>query len=191
MAGLRKDQGFTIIELLIASVLLGVIMMSAISIYVAAQRFFNDLLDSNARTSSAVAMETILRKAQIANTIVFDGPNSQIKLRLDVTAASVPNRTPGVFTDDNWFKYRIVANGLRWRTDTVAADPTGAVDVTGSDPELEANLVLRPGSAFNVVNPSAAGTDTVLNVTFVTQAGTPPVDTTLTTSAAVGAMAKN
>lgn len=186
MAGLRKNQGFTIVETLIASVLLGVIMMSAISIYVAAQRFFNDLLDNNARTSSAIAVETIIRRAQIGNTIVFDAANNQIKLRLDFSAAFVPNQTPGDFTDDTWFKYSIIGTSLRWRTDT-----TQATDVSAADPELETNLVLQNGSAFNTVNPSGAGVATVLNIIFITQTGTPPVNTTLETSVAIGAMPKN
>ncbi len=186
MAGLRKNKGFTIIELLLTTVLLTVIMASAISLYVAAQGFFNDLLTNSTLTSPAIAMETIVRKAQIANTIIYDGTNNQIKLRLDVNAASNPNRTPSDNTDDTWFKYRIIGSDLRWRTDS-----TPDTDVSASDALFDANLVLRPGSVFNLINPSGVATATVLNMVFITQLGTPSIDTTLQTSVAVGAMPKN
>ncbi len=183
MAGLkpRKDRGFTLVELLITTIILGVMMAASVSVYVAAQRFFNGLLNNDERVfAPALAMESVLRRAQVANSVIFDGANNQIMLRID------PALTPDNFGDDVWVKYRVIANRLRWRQDA-----TSAAIVTGGDPEVEAGLVLQGGSGFAMQNPTGAGFDAVIQVTLVTQIGTPAVNTTLRTSVAVSTFSKN
>lgn len=173
-------KGFTLIELLIAMVLLGVVMVGASSLYVAAQRFLNGIINNDVRViTPSLALEAVIRRTKTANLVVFDAGNNQIKLRVD------PNRTPENLADDVWVKYRVIGARLRWRQDAAEAG-----DVAGGDPDVEPDLRLRPGSGFAMLNPSASGAANVIQVTIITNEGTPPVDQTVRSAVAVAEMVK-
>ncbi|MCG3176030.1 MAG: hypothetical protein MOGMAGMI_00968 [Candidatus Omnitrophica bacterium] len=173
-------RGYTLVELMIAMVLLGLVMAGASGVYVAAQRFLNGMINNDVRVvTPSLALEAIIRRTKAANQIVFDAGNNQIKLRTD------PNRTPENTADDVWFKYRVIGSRLRW---TQAAVEAG--DVGGGDPDVEPDLRVRPGSGFAMLNPSATGAANVLQITIITNEGSPPVDQTVRSSVAVAEMVK-
>mgnify|MGYP000858220258 CR=1 FL=1 len=173
-------KGFTLVELLIAMVLLGMVMAGASSVYVAAQGFLNGIINNDVRViTPSLALEAVIRRAKTANLVVFDAGNNQIKLRVD------PNRTPDNIADDVWVKYRVIGARLRWRQDALEAG-----DVGGGDPDVEPDLRLRPGSGFAMLNPSASGVANVIQVTIITNEGTPPVDQTVRSSVSVSEMVK-
>lgn len=175
-----RRQGFTLVELLVAVLLLGLVLAGASSVYVAAHRFLAGIINNHVRViTPSLALETMARRARIANRAVLDAVNNQIRLRID------PARTPLNLADDVWVKYRFIGDRLRWRQEAAEAG-----DVTANDQDVEADLRVRPESRFALVNPSASGDANVLEIVIVTEQGTPPAVQTLRTSVAVTGMVK-
>lgn len=176
------------IELLIATLLLGLVLLAATSMYVAGWRFLNISGENAAYLRVFAAMEQITRKAALSNEAYSTNGNEGVKIRWDYQIGNyLPNHTPDNPSDDSWVKYRYFADGtLRWRNDTSAAP-----DVAVTDPEVDEGLVLTAGSFIAMSNPSGQGVPGVLNINLVSSVGNPPRAIELNTDVAIGAMSKN
>jgi prepilin-type N-terminal cleavage/methylation domain-containing protein len=150
--------GFTLMELMIASILLAVVLLSCTSIYITANRFLDSQERRWQQLGSFLAMEHMARRIPLSNDIQVNSVAQWIKVRWDYRADySDPLNTPNIFTgadEDRWLKYGIICIApsdcrLRWRVDT-----TAAADVSAADAEVEANLVVDgAGSSFVLTGP--------------------------------------
>ncbi len=141
-------------ELLIASVLLGVIYMGISSVYISAQRFTKDASARQYRLEAALAMETMERQMISGRAVAIEVTpgvgtyaGCQIKVQIDTT--------PTDANDNNfqWLKYRFLNNTLRTRTDAAQAGDVGAAD-TEVSPSLM--IVMGATSSFFAIDATTA-----------------------------------
>ena len=178
-----RFHGFTLMELLVALSLTSVVFLAAISVYLSALKFLKTTQQSGVSTNTVATLEDISKRISLANSaVVTGGGNPQLNVRADYAVCSynVLN-TPANVADDNWWHYRLINNALRFICDANAAT---AVSGTGS---ILIDNVNTGGSTLRLINPSAAGNPTVVNIHVVT---TSPV-LTLDTNVALGAASKN
>lgn len=178
MVILRSAKGMTLIETLIAGLLLSGIFIAVTSIYISTLKFIDSEIKA-ANIDTLIAMETMTRKINLAYNVVVAG-DKQLKVEID------PNDPATLSSaDDVWIKFGIVANSLRTKTEAL---PDG--DVTIADPEVFPDLKVLDDSKFNLINPTASGRPNVVKIQLATEGGEPPQPHTLITSAAAGAMSK-
>ncbi len=174
MDTLRHKRGMTLIELLVASLLISVVFLAASSLYISTLKLFKSAGQRagggpgiSTETDAFIAMEHITRRLRLANRVIMgldsDSANQstvlvsrQIKIRMDYNPQTlVPNNSPVgtayVKTDDQWAKYRFVPDGGGDVTKTtlrwkIAAAETGG-DVTSADPEVAPGLKLVDSGA--------------------------------------------
>ncbi len=202
---LRGSRGLTLIEILIAGLLLSVVFLASASAYITTLKFFNAVREKSGQIYAFMGMEHITRRVELANDImVNDGGTAnaetgkQLKMRWDYNADGVLNGdTANDVSDDTWVKYRFieepVGSGtwrLFWRTDTAAAG--SATDVANTDEQVETGLTLGASSTFALTSPSGntQGQKTVLAVTLESNTGDPPKILTLQTNVLAGSKAK-
>ncbi len=108
--GMFARKSFTLIELLIAIVLLAPIILAATSVDIASRRFFAAIREqTHAQDEVKIAMEHMVKNFVQTHEIYDFGLVSTcddfytIGVRLD------PNSTPGDINDDIWIVYRYVA----------------------------------------------------------------------------------
>lgn len=199
---LRGRAGVTLVEIMMAGLLLSVVFLGAASAYISALRFFNALREKSGQVYSFYAVEHIARRARQANQIIVNSGGAanantgkHVKLRWDYSEAGAALNTPDNTADDTWVKYAVLENPtgtwrLYWRTDSAA---TGAVtDAATTDPRLEESLLLQSGSVFNLASPSgpAEGRRVILDIHLETVTGTPPQTLTVDTDVMTGAYEK-
>ncbi len=156
---LRLNKGVSLTELLLATILLSVIFLACISLYLSAMNFLKAQKDRWARIDSFLAMEHVARRIVLGNDILVNPAQKWVKVRWDYQGDyNVPNRTPENFADDQWLKYGIIGNALRWRVDA-----TSAANVTAGDAEVQAGLFVDATASFFLLNnpPGPAGPPTV------------------------------
>ena len=178
MVKMKNQLGLTLIETLIAGLLLSGIFISVTSIYITVLKFIDSEIKA-ANIDTLIAVETMTRKINLANNVLVNGGN-QLKLEID-------NGDPGTIStaDDVWVKFGILGNSLRTKTEAV---PDG--DVSIADPEVFPGLTVLDDSQFNLINPTASGLANVVNIRLTTEGGSPPQPHTLITSAAAAQMSK-
>jgi Tfp pilus assembly protein PilV len=202
---LRSSRGVTLIEVLMAGLLLSVVFLACASAYISTLKFFNALREKSGQLYAFIGMEHVARRAELANDVmVNDGgvanaeTGRQLKMRWDYTEDGAPKNTANTVSDDTWVKYRIIEEPsgsgtwrLFWRTDTAAAG--AAADVATSDTQVESALTLGPASTFVLTSPSGntEGRKTVLAITLESRVGNPPKTLTLNTDVLVGSKAKS
>ena len=166
VARLRRENGVSLTELMIATILLSVVFLACISLYVSAMNFFKAQKDRWARIDSFLAMEHMTRRIVLGNDILLNPGQKWVKVRWDYTGDYfTPNRTPNNYADDQWLKYGIVGNTLRWRVDA-----TPDANVSGSDPEVQAGLFVdTAGSFFLLNNPGGPSGPPTLDVRLRTR----------------------
>lgn len=190
---LKKTGAFTLIELLIVSLILSVVFLGAGAVYISALKFLKNMQTYYSGQSGAsqvdvlIALEQITRQLGLANEAIIDPTGQQLEFRWDYQLNTfVPNHTPSDLTDDTWMKFAIIGGNLYWKNET-----TEGQDVTSSDQQLVQGLVLQPGSEFALANPSGQGIATVVDIVFISQVGNPAVDQQIQTGVLVGAWPKN
>lgn len=163
---LTNQSGHTLVEIVIASMLIGVIFLLVTSLYVSALKFLKGEVAST-DVSSLLALETMARNVSRANDGIVDAGGLQVKIRIDPNDPATA--TPA---DDQWVSYRFLdsGSGFRLRSRTVNPPNANPADVAASDPEVVRGLAVLAGpgqSGFQLVNPTAQGASTVVQIRLV------------------------
>ena len=174
---MMDDRGFTLMELLIAGVMISLVMIAAFSLYSSGLRLFVQARTYDVTAIPEVAVEDLVRKINSANFADIN-PANQLNLRVDYAAcnpASVP--TPANTADDSWWHYRFLNSELLGLCEAVNSNPTltavgapaGTTAILGNLDTVAALPAYPPGtgsggSGFQLVNPSVSGTPTVVYV---------------------------
>lgn len=181
---LQDQPGHTLVEIVIASMLIGMVFLMVTSLYVSSLKFLNSEVASPS-VGSLLALETMARNVSLANEGIVDAGGLQVKIRIDANDPATATAA-----DDKWVTYRFLdsGSGVRLRTRTV--DPPNAVpaDVTAADPEVVTGLTVLAGagqSGFQLINPTAQGSSTVVQIQMVVSGGPNAEPSTFLTSAAV------
>ena len=199
VTSLRRSGGFTLIEVVIAMMLLPIVFLAATTVYATATQFFLKAKNNSGRIDALIAAETIARKVAMANMVTIDGTGQIISMRWDYAANTFsPRSSPKDFTDDSWVKYAVIAGKLYWRNDAVGADPDDpGTAVTASDTEWAPGLTITSTPTFTKVNPSLAwdaanaGDPTMVYIELGTSSGNPVQTLTVKTESLIGARGKN
>ncbi|GEM_PF-2561047 len=213
MAFLKSSRGVTLVEIVIAVLLISVIFLGSTTVYVTALKFFNAVRDKSPQVYGFLAAETVVRKVAVASeaivndsgssngasTLDADGLNyvtgKQIKIRWDFTLADwTPLNTPSNTADDTWVKYKIIENpgGSGTYRLYTRKDASVTADVTTADEEVDTLLTLGANSVFRLSSPSgnAEGAATTVDVHLETVGGSSSQTVVIHTDTAVGGGAK-
>ncbi|OGX07836.1 MAG: hypothetical protein A2Z88_08715 [Omnitrophica WOR_2 bacterium GWA2_47_8] len=105
---LRTKSGLTLIELIIASILMGLVMMGVISLDYAMRRTYRvSAMSADVSTRISGAMVHIFNRASLAVGMSTDlglWPFEDASVR-GLVLRQDRNNTPGDFTDDTWIRY--------------------------------------------------------------------------------------
>lgn len=176
------SRGFSLIELLIASLMLTIVLGGAGAVYVSGARFLGSMNQLTVE-GQPPTLNAITKRIDLGNQATVSNSGYQLNIQCDCNPdLSLQTDGPGV--NDTWFHIGIV-NGatsvdVRW-----AADNNPTTTVSSSD-EVLYSKIDKPNSSFTLVNPSGQGTATVVQTTL---AFTSP-KVTLKTQNALGAGAK-
>lgn len=111
---LNAKRGITLIELIIAISLVGMIVLAIVAVDMASRRFVNTSdFEARAQNQISPALELIAKDVSraVGNRISDTGVNQtsaakiDIAARLDINATGGPNNTPGNYGDDTWIGY--------------------------------------------------------------------------------------
>ena len=181
---LVNRNAFTLMEILISTMLISLVFGAATSVYVTGLKFLQTAQTNDVTTLPAVSLEGISKAISQSNLATVNNvPNSQLDLRADYSCSSnfaTSLATPSNNTDDQFWHYRFINSALRF-----VCDGTAGTNISGSDPILIPS-VNTGASSFSPINPSAQGLATVIQIHLVT---TTPAQT-LDTNVAVGAEPK-
>ncbi len=207
----KREQGLTLAELLIATLLMSVVFVGVTAAYISALKLFQRMqlnagtggtLSTKSTNDQFIALEHVVRRARLANSVVLGEPGNlfdaavptktyqQAKFRLDYNSATLtPNNSPVGTTsdtsDDQWVKYRFVqvTPGV-WKL-LWRTDATVTTDVSGTDPEVQPNLKITSSSSyFKTEAVTAPGTPPgAVSISLTTQVGDPPRTFSLVTVA--------
>lgn len=183
----RNNNAFTLTEILIATIMVGMVFLGGISIYGSAFKFVKTSQQTDVSTNPAIALEIMTKRISLSNAGTLTFGTKQLNVRSDYACPDsfVSKNTPADFSDDNYWHYGFVngAGGTALRT---RCDASATTNVDSSDSAL-LNGVDFDGSNFGLVSPSGSGIPNVVNVHL--EATSPAV--TLDTNVALGAQAKN
>jgi prepilin-type N-terminal cleavage/methylation domain-containing protein len=174
----KQKYGFTLMEILVGTLMLSLLFLAAVSMYTTAIRFIQSAQTKDLTTMPVIPIETMSRRMAVANNYGVDVPNKQLNIRTDTDCAGAARNTPANTGDDSWWHYRIEGNALRWACDGAQA----TVIPAGGGTVLVPNVNV-PASSYAIVNPSGQGNATAVIVTITT---TTPVATVVTTLEAKG-----
>lgn len=202
MPRIKKNSGFTLLELMIGAVMISLVMVAAFSLYTTGLNLFTKTATRDITQAPEPVIEEVARRINTANFASFDAGTGQLNLRADFINCnpSTPDPAgPSVFTSDSWWHYRFVNNQLLSYCENANTNPllsapgnpasTTAIlsnlDMTGGLPQYP------PGtgtgrSSFQLVNPSGTGNATVV---YIHINSTNPAKE-LNTEVAVGVSAK-
>lgn len=174
-------RAFTLTEILVGTLLVGVVFLGGASVHITALRFLGTAQQNSfvITTDPAVMLEDVARRISLSNQATITVGNSRLNVRSDYNCLGAPLNTPNNTVDDQWWHYRFQSSTLTWKCNGL---PT---DIGPAGPILISN-VTTASSYFAIINPSGAGQPTVVNIRLVS---TVPV-TTLDTNVALGASAK-
>ena len=109
---LSAKRGITLIELIIAISLVGMIILAIVAVDVASRRFVNTSdFEARAQNQISPTLELIAKDIsravgnRISDTGVNQTTTANIAARLDINATGGPNNTPGNYGDDIWIGY--------------------------------------------------------------------------------------
>lgn len=177
---LRKTNGITIIEILIAALLASVAFLAAASSYTSGLRLLASTRDS-ASLDPAMAMNAMSKNIALANQIAINPSEKRLTLRLDYNhtngVPTTPKYTPDT-SDDFYIMYQFVGGGIH----TVYGP--AASTVVANDPEVIPGLATTNGY-FAFFNPLVPDDSNAVTISF--QSG----GKTLITTVAAGAATKS
>ncbi len=164
---IRGTSGHTLLEIVIASVLIGMIFVMITTLYATSLKFLRGDMASN-DLDTLLALETMARNASTSTDAVVDMGGSQLKLRIDTN-----NPSTATALDDQWVSYRFLRNGAAFelRNRTVLPPAAAPANVTAADREVVSGLPVLGGagqSGFQLLNPSTPeGAPTVVQIMLV------------------------
>ena len=192
------ERGFTLMELLVALLLVSFVFLAGISVYTTSFKFLRTAQNTDVTKLPVVSLEAVAKRISVGNlaTADFPGPltGSQLNVRADFQAVAgacgtfVPLNTPNNTADDGWWHFKF-NNGPGNPALRTICDNTPGTNVPGGMPAavLIDNVSLA-ASSFTLSNPSfPAGIPTVVRIHVLTTVA--PVSE-LDTDVAVGAMPK-
>lgn len=146
---MRDHSGFSLLEIMIATAIMGVVALAASNVYIAAARRAADSQENVKQAGGFIAFEHIARRVALATAINVTGKQLNIRWDFDTADPPTPNGGTGTsdISDDTWVSYLIDADGKLYMARNAAADTAPAVDPS-SDPELQPNLILNPAASF-------------------------------------------
>ncbi len=178
------QSGHTLLEIIMASMLIGMIFLLVASLYVSSLKFLRGEVTSSS-VSSLLALETMARDVSLASDGVVDPDGLQVKIRIDTNDPATATAA-----DDKWVSYRFLdsGSGFRLRTRTVNPPNASPADVTASDSEVVTGLAVLAAagqSGFRIINPTAQGAPTIVQIQLVVPGGANAEARTFLTSVAV------
>lgn len=181
---LADQSGHTLVEIIIASMLIGMVFLMVASLYLSALKFLRSEVASPS-VNSLLALETMARDVSVANDGIVDANGLQVKIRIDTNDPATATAA-----DDKWVSYRFLdsGSGARLRSRTVNPPNASPADVTASDPEVVTGLAVLAAagqSSFQLINPTAQGAPTVVQVRLVVSGEANAEARTFLTSVAV------
>jgi prepilin-type N-terminal cleavage/methylation domain-containing protein len=167
-------RGVTLLEILIASLLLSLVIGVAASLYVSGARFLGTVTQS-ARDFQATNLNPITKRIDISNSATVQAAGKQLDLTCDCdfTTLQPQGALPYNPADDNSVRFFIQNPGVRMQL--------GGGPLTTLYTNVDTNA-----SMFRLINPSGEGQPTVVEVEIVFT--TPRM--TLKTQTALGSGAK-
>lgn len=181
---LRNDQGLTLMEILIAVVLVSLVFTAAISLYTSGIKQLKARQAVDVTTSPDIFLEQVAKKISIASAANM-APATQLNIRVDQDCAGAALATPSNTTDDNWWHFRPAGTELLAFCDNVPGTVLTSIGNPVGTTSLISNLDTAT-SNFAIINPSATGNPTVISMHIVS---TNPI-MTVDTEAALGASPK-
>ncbi len=183
---MRTKNGVTLLELMIATLMIALVFAVAISLYSTGSRFVSSQnTNSDPTTNATVILEDIAKRISICNQSTYDSGTGTLHLRCDYTAGTyTPRNTPSNFADDAYWHYRFFNGNLLLLSNNVAGSvPNGAA----------AGEIIIPGvnvenSSFARVNATGAGTTVSTRIDIRVTTSSAPVSE-VRTSAILGAAA--
>lgn len=185
-----SSQGFTLMELLLVVLMVGMVFLGGMSLYTSGLRFLRTQQTTDVTALPDVSVEDLARKTAVANDATLTQGGSQLNLELDYSQCSPSSslNTPSDGTDDYFAHYRLVNNELLYLCNQTAATTlTASGNPAGTVVALPNLNTGAGGSTFQITNPSSAGSATVVSIHIVS---TSPAKT-LDTEVALGAAPKN
>ena len=181
--------GVTLVEMMIASVLISVIFLAGISIYASTLKMLSSSRTSGKNLPTVVYVEDVAKKIEAANDITRGtntadrtaGDSDQINLRVNQDCSGVSVSTPS--SAGVYWHYRFLSGALRYKCDSAAATNPGG----GGNIAIDNLNVGGGGSLFSLINPSGSGDPTVVKIHIVTSGATPQ---TTETQVSAGSKAK-
>ena len=181
-------RGFTLVELMVALLLISLVFLAGISVYTTGFRFLRVVQNTDVTMLPVVSVEDIAKRVSLSNVMTTSAPGAPVVgAQLNVCGdyqlcTYTPLNTPNNFADDNCWHYAFMnTNELKTSCNNNANAP---VTPAGTTLINNVNTVL---SSFTLVNPSASGNATVAHIHVRTTV--PPV-AELDTDVALGASAK-
>lgn len=202
-ARLRRRPGFALVEVMIVTLLMGLVFFASATVYTAVLKTLLAVRGTVDRVDAMLAVQSISRRITLANEVRVEtvaSTGDQLRMRVDYPVDSVLcNNTPKTTTDDTWIKYRFQNNRLYWRWDPPGSPEYDPIVDAGSTPapqQVAPGLVVANGSMFTLLNPTSTGSATVVNIKILTDVINPvtgAVTETMTceTNVAFGAKSKN
>jgi len=183
---LRDSAGITLIEILIATALLGAVFTAAISMYASGIKALKQRQAVDISVSPEVSLEGVTRKIAVAFEADIN-PAPQLNIRLDQTCGGADLATPSNAADDVWWHFRFKSNALLALCDNSQATVLTNPGSPAGTIELISNVdTSGPGSDMTITNPSGSGSASVVHIHLVS---TNPV-LTVDTETALGAKSK-
>jgi prepilin-type N-terminal cleavage/methylation domain-containing protein len=136
-----KQNGVTLIELLVAVSLISVVFVAVTGVYISAKKVMGGLEGRDISLGGAIAIEHMSRNIGLGNRVELLDANKQVTIRRDYSSSTAPLNTPSNTTDDSFIRYRFFSdNTLRFDTHGPAL-PVSTL-VLSTAPEVEPGLRL-------------------------------------------------
>ena len=180
-----RRAGFTLVEVLVATMLVSLVFITAASLYLTALRFLKTASSGETPGISLehrIALASMEGPVSSANLLVFESSGEfqldpktkgyrQLKARVDDPKFTLFDKS-----GDAWYAYGLVVVDpnvpedkwrytLRWKKENTA--------VTTADPELVQGLVLDKNAAFIKIDPTASGRARIVRIQLIRDAVNP------------------
>jgi hypothetical protein len=181
-----KRNGFTLVELMIAGLLISMVFLGGISVYMSGAKMMKNIQASSVTSlPPSIYLEDLPKKIQGAMDINYVN-RSRVHIRVDQSCTGVPNNTPANAVDDRYWHYEFTGSALR-----ALCDAAPNTSLNNSSPILIDNVDTSGSGAcnggtnescFRIDNPTGVGADTVLYVHLRSLPPVQSVDTSMTSS---------
>jgi prepilin-type N-terminal cleavage/methylation domain-containing protein len=167
-----KQNGVTLIELLVAVSLISVVFVAVTGVYISAKKVMGGLEGRDISLGGAIAIEHMSRNIGLGNRVELLDGNKQVTVRWDYNNSSAPLNTPNNFTDDRLLRYRFFSdNTLRFQILSQTGPPPAlvAADASEVEPGLRLAGTVGTDSKFTITPDNRVQIDMKIQTS-----GTPP-----------------